>query len=304
MKRLAHAVILSIFFSLPVKATPNYDYINIKNCTLAIEWRGDFSPSQKDRLTEWLTTVMMTTLLLNGELPREEVRIVLQPYAGRGAVPFARILREQTEGVLFYVDPDESLSAFVEDWTAYHELSHLFIPYPGYKDIWFSEGLASYYQNVLQGRASLLTRDEAAAKLAAGFERGKNDAGHARLTLGELSPLMRERGAFMRVYWSGALYFLTADITLRRLPPDDARPRTLDGVLREFSACCLMQPRNWTGMAIAAEFDRIAATTLFTTLYRQFEQSRALPEHAEMLAAEELDAILAPQNLNQSLAVQ
>jgi hypothetical protein len=57
-------------------------------------------------------------------------------------------------------------------------------------------------------------------------------------------------------------------------------------------------------MAIAAEFDRIAATNIFTTLYRQFERSHALPESAEMLAAPELDAILAPQNLNQSLAVQ
>jgi hypothetical protein len=304
MKRFAQAFFLAAFFSMPVIAAPEYQYISIEDCTLAIEWRGEFSPEQKGHLTEWLITVMTTTSLLYGELPREEIRIVLQPYAGRGAVPFARILREQPEGVLFYVDPDEPLSAFVEDWTAYHELSHLFIPYPGYRDIWFSEGLASYYQNVLQGRAKLLTRDEAAAKLAAGFERGKNDDSHALLTLGELGPVMREKRAFMRVYWSGALYFLTADITLRRLPPDDARPRTLDGVLREFAACCLMQPRDWTGMAIAAEFDRIAATNLFTTLYRQFELSRTLPEPTEMLAAKELDAILAPQKLNQSLAVQ
>ena len=292
MKRSLNIIALSIML---LTATPSFaeaDQLIADDCTLTLTWRNDFTPAQQDNVRQWLGAVMQTMRLLNGTLPRKEIRIELQATRGYGAVPFARILRQEPEGVLFYIDPDSSLANFVSDWTAYHELSHLFIPYPGQADIWFSEGLASYYQNVLQARAGLLTRDAAREKLRAGFERGRNDAGNADLTLSELSTVMREKHAFMRVYWSGAMYFLQADLQLRKLATADSPVNSLDDVLREFGDCCLNSSRRWSGRQLAGEFDRISATDIFTTLYAEYALSSAIPPYEGMLNEAELNTIL------------
>jgi hypothetical protein len=274
----------------------NYEHLPAAGGELLLDWRDDFTSSQQDKLKLWIEEVCTAVTLLHGELPRNQIRISLQANGADSAVPFARVLRESPQGVLFYINPERPLEEFVTDWTAYHEFSHLFIPYPGNSDIWFSEGLASYYQNVVQARAGLLTKNEASEKIRAGFERGRKDSRRADITLGELSSTMRENRAFMRVYWSGALYFLTADVTLRRTAKaaidNEASVQSLDDVLREFGNCCLSQDRDWTGMEIAAEFDRIAGTELFTPLYLEFEDSNAIPVYAEWLAAPEIDAIL------------
>ena len=278
-----------------------YERFEVPGSVFLLDWRGRFSATQQAKLKSWLLSAADTVSLLHGSLPRDEIRIALQPYPSNSAVPFARVLRNDPEGVLFYVNPDRPLNEYINDWTAYHELSHLFIPYPGNADVWFSEGLASYYQNVLQARAGLLTSDAAVQKLRAGFERGKNDTRHSHLTLGELSPVMRDKHAFMRVYWSGALYFLQIDLMLREIRQTDNAVPTLDEVLREFGSCCLKSSQQWSGMAIAAEFDRISTTDIFTTLYGDYEQSIAIPEFQPLLDAPELGRILSPNLPSDSL---
>ena len=252
-----------------------------------IDWRGEFTATQQDTLRAWLDHMGETISLLHGAWPRERIRIAFEPYRNRGPVPFAQILRNAPEGIRFLVDPDEPLESFVSDWTAYHEFGHLFIPYPGRADIWFSEGLASYYQNILQVRAGILTADEARQRYTAAFQRGTDDSADGDLTLGELSARMMERRAFMRVYWSGTLYFLEADTTLRT-----TTDISMDDVLREFGDCCLNDGREMRGKAMAAEFDRIAGTELFVPLYDRYEASRAMPEWRTLLDAAPLDAIL------------
>jgi hypothetical protein len=297
------------FFAIPLLLTATlavgnpetgYERFPVAGKIFLLDWRGEFSTEQRTKLKSWMNSVGETVSLLYGELPREEIRIAFKPYPSRSAVPFARVLRNEPEGVIFYINPDFPLEDFIRDWTAYHELSHLFIPYPGIPDVWFSEGLASYYQNILQVRAGLLTPEQALQKLSAAFERGRDDHGHADLNLGELSAAMRERHAFMRVYWSGALYFLEADIRLRSLD----NPMTLDDVLREFANCCLMQAGRWDGMRIVREFDKIVGQPLFVPLYEAYEQTSAIPDYEGILASPEMDAILSPNPPSSALSVQ
>jgi hypothetical protein len=294
---LLPAICITAFLLLPPSAGGShlpYERLELPDCVLLLDWRGQFSAQQKTKLKAWLQSVGSTVSLLHGTLPRPEIRIALQPYPAKSAVPFARILRNDPQGVLFYINPDRPLEDYISDWTAYHELSHLFLPYPGNADIWFSEGLASYYQNILQARAGLLSNESARQKLRAGFQRGQNDSAHSTLTLGELSPVMRDKRAYMRVYWSGALYFLQADLMLRELPAGSKTAATLDDVLRKFGSCCLNSPQQWNGLAIAAEFDRLSGTDIFTRLYADYEQSTTIPEYQQLLESSAIDLILAP----------
>ena len=251
----------------------------LQDGTFLIDWRDEFSAAEKENALAWLSHMGNTVSLLHGAWPRERIRIALEKYNSSNAVVFGRILRRRPEGILFYINPNRPLQEFIASWTAYHEFGHLFIPYPGRADVWFSEGLASYYQNILQLRAGVLTSEEVSARFAAAYKRGDENNEHADLTLGELSADMRTRRAFMRVYWSGALYFMEADLALRQL----SKPMTLDDVLRAYNNCCLPEGETRRGRSLAAEFDRLSNTSLFTELYDKYENSRAMPAWQTLL---------------------
>jgi len=268
---------------VPALGNDHFEELEVADGVMLLDWRGEFSSPQRARLRSWLTTVGEAVTLLHGQLPRTPIRIELTVYDGAGiAVPFGRIRRSEPQGVEFFVDPSQPLDAFVTNWTAYHELSHLFIPYPGRADVWFSEGLASYYQNILQYRSGLLSEQQAWQKLYDGFERGRNDDDASELTLAQLSPRMREERAFMRVYWTGALYYLESDLAIREISGGN---RTLDTILRDFGACCLERRRRWTGREIAAEFDRLAGAAVFVPRYERFANTTAIPAFLPSLAA-------------------
>jgi hypothetical protein len=306
MPRITQLLLLAAMTLLCAQVSANHGYerLEVSGSILLIDWQGEFSDAQRAKLKTWLDSVSQTVTLLNGSLPRPKIRIALKSYPASEAVPFARVLRYDPEGVLFYVNPERPLDEFVTDWTAYHELTHLFIPYPGLDGVWFSEGLASYYQNILQFRAGLLSKEQTLQRLKGGFDRGRKDDGYSELTLGELTPIMREKHTFMRVYWSGALYFLEADIKLRQLTEGTDNPMTLDDVLRKFGYCCLLQDREWTGLEIAEQFDQIVGAPLFAPLYMSYEQTNAIPDYLPLLESPEMDAILGADFQTNTLTVQ
>jgi hypothetical protein len=59
-------------------------------------------------------------------------------------------------------------------------------------------------------------------------------------------------------------------------------------------SCCLNSTQQWNGLAIAAEFDRLSGTDIFTRLYADYEQSTAIPEYQLLLESTAIDIILAP----------
>ena len=96
---------------------------------LTIVWEGDYTEAEKSKLAEWQRTVATVMAGIYGELPGGSAKVVLQRYPASEAVPFARVIRGGNERLLFYVNPDYPLADFVNDWTAYHEYTHLFISF-------------------------------------------------------------------------------------------------------------------------------------------------------------------------------
>jgi hypothetical protein len=185
---------------------------------------------------------------------------------GSSPVPWGQTSRRDSVAVLLYVRRDASLEELRADWTAAHELSHLFHPYLGEDGRWLAEGLASYYQNVLRARSGLLAEDEAWRRLDAGFGRGRREDSGARL-----DELSRDHRGTMRVYWAGAAYWLEMDLALR-----DAGS-SLDTVLSRYADCCL----RGTGEVAPADFvdqlDRIAGGHGFRTRFARYAASREFP---------------------------
>jgi hypothetical protein len=140
-------------------------------------------------------------------------------------------------------------------------------------DRWLSEGIASYYQNVLRARAGLKSAPWAWNALHAGFERGIRGTARGR-SLAEVSETMMRDRSFMRVYWSGAAIVL-ADVELRRR---SAGAQSLDTALAAFGDCCLPADRSWSARELMRQLDRLTGTTVFMDLYRKHVDADDFPD--------------------------
>lgn len=232
-------------------------------------------------LREWVTSGAHALVSAYGRLPVPDVQLLVVPIGhGREPVPWGEVQRGAGDAVHLYIDQRRPAAEFMADWVLVHELSHLLHPNISATDRWLSEGIASYYQNVLRARAGLMSAERAWDKLHAGFERGIRGTAPGRSLADASETMMRDR-SFMRVYWSGAAIALLADVQLRRR---SGGAQSLDSALAAFGACCLPADRSWSAPELMGELDRLTGTGVFMELYRKYVDSDHFPELGALYA--------------------
>ena len=187
-----------------------------------------------------------------------------------------------------YANLARPLDDFYGDWTATHEFSYLLLPRLTAEHRWLAEGFASYYQNVLMARAGQYTPEFALRMLIEGFARG-------RASRPELSPNEAAQAgihqARYKIYWSGAAFFLLADVELRKR---SGGQKSLDTVLDHFEHCCLPTSRRWSGEALLSRLDSFLDQPLFAPLYKRLADTPGFPDTTPALAQRDIiDAIFA-----------
>jgi hypothetical protein len=88
---------------------------------------------------------------------------------GDSVVIFDRVTRRDGETVELFVNPNHPIDEYYSDWTATHEFSHLMLRLLSQHHRWISEGLATYYQNILMSWASRYTPEPTWQLMIEGF---------------------------------------------------------------------------------------------------------------------------------------
>ena len=196
-------------------------------------------PLEVERFGAWAERVWRSTRTAVAAPPGSIEQLLVVPIGGvREAVPWGEVRRGTGNSVLALVQRDADALALEEDWTLYHELSHLYLPFVG-GDRWLSEGFASYYQNVLRARAGVLAPEVAWQRLAEGLARGAQSAKPGQTV---------EEGGRMVTYWTGAALALEWDIALRHASGGKV---SLDTALARFAAAELPAAETWDAMRVA-----------------------------------------------------
>ncbi|MFK7975790.1 MAG: hypothetical protein AB8C02_06615 [Halioglobus sp.] len=230
----------------------------------------EFDASQREQIQLWADFLSQSLLQVYGRWPREHWRMTVAPASASAddPIPWAQVIRGDINTIEFFISGQSDFERLRTAWTGYHEVAHLLIPYRGWGDLWFSEGLATYYQNVLQARMGLLSEQQMWQKIYNGLQRGVNDTAHKTLPLSDVSNALHTKGGFMRTYWSGARYFLEMDVRIRR--QSEGR-LSLDTALQRLNACCaddtLSVPQ------IVSLLDKLNELTLFKSLYLKTRES-------------------------------
>lgn len=296
MLHIKRMIVLFMLLTLSVHAQA--ELIKFSDQSIQVEYTAALNKQQRHETFVWLQQVADALRTVYGKWPKDRINIRVKTSDSKdSAVPWGEVTRGTPDEVLLVINPDAGFEQITSDWTAFHELSHLLIPYQGYGDLWFSEGLATYYQNIIQSRAGLMSEQTMWNKIASGFERGHQQNNLSTLDLEQISSDMRKYRNFMRVHWSGVHYWLSADIKLRQLSQNNV---TLDSVLKALKNCCY--DRSMSASAIAEKLDELANANLdqpnleqqgnnktlikiFKPAFETYKASHAMPDYAPVLAS-------------------
>ena len=251
------------------------EQLAVGNSTLRVAILPSTPPLTLHDVRPWLLASAQAVTQVHGRLPQHDPQVLIMPVGQQNeAIPFARVMRGGGVGLQFFVDPNRATDEFAQDWKPTHEFSHLLFPYISRDDAWLSEGLASYYQNMLRARDGRLSETEAWEKLLAGFERGRRDR-KRNVTLAEEASGMHRNGSYMRVYWSGAAMLLLAD---KRLRETSDGAHSLDTALAALADCCMDDPGQvWRARDIMRKLDELTGHQVFMNIYQQYAHSDRFP---------------------------
>lgn len=246
---------------------------------------------QRTKLHDWLAHVSRAVLSAYGRLPLADVQVLMLPVSSLGLaqravatfsarpVHFGQSIRGEGNALELLVDPSRPAAEFDADWVAVHELSHLMHPYLGDRGSWLAEGLATYYQNILRARSGLLTPAQAWDRMRKSLTDASATPYHD--TLEEAARNMHRTHGFDRVYWSGAIYWLSVDRDLRRA---SGGKLSVEEALSRFRDCCLPSHREWSPQDFVAKLDALLEVKTFSTRYREFSDMRQFPDWEKLYA--------------------
>jgi hypothetical protein len=234
-----------------------------------------------ERMQDWIEDAAQMVADLYGRFPQSQAQILVAPGArGSEPTPWAYVERGGSPAAHFFINQRRPITEFFEDWTAVHELSHFLLPYVNSDDIWLSEGVATYYQNVLRARGGRMRPLEAWQRLHAGFARGMESA-HG-LTLAQATESMYREDTYMRVYWEGAAMLLIADVRLRQMT---AGKQSLDTALAALNECCAANDRAWSARELFAKLDELTGAHIFGEIHDQHVASKRFPDLSQTYRA-------------------
>ncbi len=253
--------------------------IKADNTNLRVALINELRFKTVNKIKLWLQAAVKAVTSAYGQFPVHNPQILVIPSSSSGqAVRFGQASQGGGHGIQFYVNPNRPIEEFLDDWIAAHELSHLFLPELDHEGTWFSEGVATYYQNILRARVGQLSKQQAWQEIYDGFLRGMQGMSSKNLRQATLN--MYRDHSYMRIYWSGTAITLMADIELRI----KTRGRlNLDKLLKKFNNCCSSQMTEWSLTDLFRKFDELANVPVFMPLYRRYAQSKKFPATTGLL---------------------
>jgi len=237
-------------------------------------WQDEFNENEQKMLKAWVKQTVDGLETYSGPLPFDLHIFFHRKDGSREPVPWAHTERSRIQGVHFHVDTQYSLEAFVEDWTASHELSHLVLPYLGKDMRWFAEGFASYMQYQVMREMGTLSESELQRKLKLRIERADSNYTFPKLTFVESSPYLFAQRKYPVMYWGGSVFFLRVNQRLKQ------KGTSLQHTLIKFVKCCRTQKHSFD--ELIRTLDSISDSKIFSAQLAEFNTRKGFPAYEDL----------------------
>lgn len=211
-------------------------------------------------LKGWTERAASATSTYFGRFPMRETLVIVVPSSGRW-IGMGKTLSGGGGAILVRVGERASRRALAEDWVLVHEMVHLAHPSVPRESTWAEEGLATYVEPFARTRAGLEGPEDAWRGLVRGLPQGLPHTGDRGL---DHTP------TWGRTYWGGALFYLLADIELRK------RTNGAKGLPEVLSAIVARGVNNtfrWSTEELFRAADDAAGTPVLSDLHREMGAS-------------------------------
>jgi hypothetical protein len=218
-------------------------------------------PEEAERLiTPWLSRAGHAASLPGARFPVPNAQVIVVP-TSPSAFPifFGHTGRSGGASIVLFVPTDIDSERLQTDWIAVHEFSHLWHPFIRRQDAWLSEGIATYWQEVLRARAGLISAEQVWQRLHEGAELGRQ----ASASLTEETRRMPYAHNYQIVYWAGAAIALMLDVELRA---QSQGRLSLDVILSRLREQPEWYVRARSARELLQAFDRLAGTPVCAAL--------------------------------------
>lgn len=207
-------------------------------------------------LVEWVSRSARAAATYFGRFPVPRARILLT------AVPGARVamgsaIADPEPRIRMRIGRDITTAGLAQDSTLVHEMAHLAIPDHEVRHLWFHEGMATYVETIARVQAGQIGAERAWAEFMSELPTGMPRRGDRGL---DATPSWNRR------YFGGALYFLAADVEIRKRT---ANRLGLQDALRAIQAAGGNLSRSWPLERLIAIGDQATGTSVLRNLYTQ-----------------------------------
>lgn len=241
---------------------PVMETLPVPGGSIELQFTPDFNAAQRDQARAWVQRSADAVARYFGRFPVPEVELLLQGSDGTGigsGVTFA----EPSLLVRVRLGRDTTAAQYRADWVLVHEMVHLALPRVPTAQRWLHEGAATYIEAVARARAGLVEP----ADVWKGWVR--------QMPVGQ--PRGGDRGldhtpTWARTYWGGAMFFLQADVRLRRRgTPERGLQQALQGVLAAGGDYRVV----WDAPRIFATADAALGQTTLSEMYARMKDQPA-----------------------------
>ncbi len=165
------------------------------------------------RLQHLFSFIVPMTSPQNCEDTEVHLRII-RPYGNK--VHYGELNRGTPNEIDIYMEQYASLDDISEGWIIAHELSHFTHPFFGKKHKWFTEGLATYLQEITRLKAGVLSKKNMIDNIKNGFSNGYLSY-PAGKTLAQISATEGQPSIYPALYWGGAALIYQWDLELKKM---------------------------------------------------------------------------------------
>lgn len=159
-----------------------------------------------EEMIAWAESSANAIVTYFGKFPIPHALVMLIPARGRW-VGEGKTLSGGGGSIFMRVGERANVRSLKDDWVLVHEMTHLAFPSVAREHDWAEEGLATYVEPFARARAGTMTAEDAWKGLVEGLPNGLPGPGDQGL---DRTP------TWGRTYWGGALFYLLADIEIRK----------------------------------------------------------------------------------------
>ncbi len=225
---------------------------DVEGATITVLFDGNDPPLPPEEMEGWVlrSATMVSDYLGEFPVPSLEVTLVGR---GWGGVGFG--MHQDGRWVTVYCGRRTNPRSLENDWVMVHEMLHAGFPDLTRDHRWMQEGLSTYLEPIVRARAGNTTEESVWGRWTRSMHHGRPRSGDRGLDITH---------TWGRTYWGGALFWMIADIELRKQTNNDKSLRdVVRGILREGGN----GRANWSTRRVVEVADAATGTTILSELY-------------------------------------